>query len=120
MKILVVDDSKAMRMIVKKTLRQAGYQEHETREAGDGQQALDVIREWEPDVVLSDWNMPNMNGPELLQALRADGFAGAFGFVTTECSPKMRQAAEEGGARFMITKPFTAQTFQETLGPFLG
>ncbi len=120
MKILVVDDSKAMRMIVKKTLRQAGYQGHEIREASDGNEALGVIHDWQPDVVLSDWNMPNMNGIELLQALQSEGFSGVFGFVTTECSSKMRQTAEEGGAKFLITKPFTAQNFQEVLAPILG
>jgi len=120
MKILIVDDSKAMRMIVKKTLRQAGYQGHETREASDGNEALDVIHDWQPDVVLSDWNMPNMNGPELLEAVRGEGFSGTFGFVTTEGSSKMREAAEAAGAAFLITKPFTAQDFQSKLGAVLG
>jgi len=120
MKILVVDDSKAMRMIVTRTLRQAGYDNHETKEAGDGKQALDTIHEWQPDVVISDWNMPNMNGLELLQALKAEDYSCTFGFVTTEGSAKMRQMAEEEGAKFLITKPFTAKSFQDVLGGVLG
>jgi len=120
MKILVVDDSKAMRMIVIRTLRQAGYDSHEIKEAGDGRQALEVVRDWQPDVVISDWNMPNMNGLELLQTLSTEEFSGTFGFVTTEGSAKMRQTAEEEGAKFLITKPFTAQLFQDVLGPVLG
>lgn len=120
MKILVVDDSKAMRMIVKRTLGQAGYSGHEIREANDGQEGLATAREWQPDVIISDWNMPNMSGMEMLQALSGDGFSGLFGFVTTEGSAKMRQAAEEAGSSFLITKPFTAQSFKDALGPTLG
>jgi len=120
MKILVVDDSKAMRMIVTRTLRKAGYDHHETKEANDGKQALDTVHAWQPDIILSDWNMPNMNGLELLQALKVEGFSGTFGFVTTEGSPKMRQMADDEGAKFLITKPFTAKSFQDALGSVLG
>jgi len=120
MKILIVDDSKAMRMIVLRTLRQAGYGDHETKEAADGKQGLDVVHEWAPDVIISDWNMPNMNGLEFLQALKAEGFSGLFGFVTTEGSEKMKQSAMDEGASFLITKPFTAQSFQNELGAALG
>lgn len=120
MKILVVDDSKAMRMIVTRTLRKAGYENHETKEANDGKEALDTVHDWQPDVIISDWNMPNMNGLELLQALNTEGFSGTFGFVTTEGSSKMRQMADEEGSKFLITKPFTAQSFQDVLGPVLG
>jgi len=120
MKILVVDDSKAMRMIVSRTLRKAGYDHHETKEASDGKQALETVHDWQPDIILSDWNMPNMNGLELLKALNEEGFSGTFGFVTTEGSSRMKQTAEEAGSKFLITKPFTAKTFQDVLGPVLG
>lgn len=120
MKILVVDDSKAMRMIVLRTLRQAGYGDHETKEAADGKLGLDVVNEWAPDVIISDWNMPNMNGLEFLQALKAEGYPGLFGFVTTEGSPKMKETAMDAGAKFLVTKPFTAQSFQDELGATLG
>jgi len=119
MKILVVDDSKAMRMIVLRTLRQAGYGDHETKEAADGKLGLDIVHEWAPDVIISDWNMPNMNGLEFLQALKAEGFPGLFGFVTTEGSPKMRETAMDAGAGFLVTKPFTAQSFKTELGSVL-
>jgi len=120
MKILIVDDSKAMRMIVSRTLRQAGYGDHESKEANDGQEALAATREWQPDLIISDWNMPNMNGIEFLQALRGEGVSTPFGFVTTEGSAQMRQTAEEAGAKFLITKPFTADTFKAELGPILN
>lgn len=120
MKILVVDDSKAMRLIVKRTLRQAGLDSHEVSEATNGAEALQAIHGDPPDLVLSDWNMPEMNGLELLQALKKEGFVGKFGFVTTEGSPDMRRTAVENGALFLITKPFTEEMFSQVLGPLLG
>jgi len=120
MRILVVDDSKAMRMIVKRTLRQAGYEEHLIEEAGNGVEAMQSIQSAPPDLVLADWNMPEMNGIELLQALKQNGLTIKFGFVTSEGTPEMRQRAEAEGALFLITKPFTAETFQKALAPVLS
>jgi two-component system, chemotaxis family, chemotaxis protein CheY len=116
MKILIVDDSTAMRMIVRKTLRQAGFDGHEISEADDGAKALAAIKAAPPDLVLSDWNMPNMTGIELLEALTKAGAKATFGFVTTEATPDMRQRALGAGARFLISKPFTAESFKEALG----
>ncbi|MEY4376668.1 MAG: hypothetical protein RJB26_1218 [Pseudomonadota bacterium] len=115
MKIMIVDDSVAMRMIVKKTLRQAGFEGHEIAEAEDGAKALSVIRAAAPDLVLSDWNMPNMTGIELLETLGAEGIKVKFGFVTTEATPDMRARAATAGARFLISKPFTPESFREAL-----
>ena len=70
MNIMIVDDSTAMRMIVKKTLRAAGFSGHDIVEADDGTTALDKIREDQPDIILSDWNMPQMTGIELLQEIK--------------------------------------------------
>lgn len=120
MKILVVDDSAAMRMIVKKTLRDAGYGDHEVIEASDGAEGLEQVRSQNPDLVLSDWNMPNMTGPEFLAALNEDGLVPKFGFVTTEATGPMKETAEELGARFLIAKPFTARSFNDALDPILS
>jgi two-component system chemotaxis response regulator CheY len=120
MKILVVDDSKAMRMIVRRTLRQAGFGGHEVEEAENGAQALDIIRNNPPSVVLSDWNMPEMTGIELLQAVKSEGLKVKLGFVTSETADDMRTLANEQGAAFMITKPFTEDTFRQVLEPLLG
>ena len=120
MKILIVDDSKAMRMIVARNLRQAGYGDATISEAENGAEALASVKADEPDLVLCDWNMPEMNGIEFLHALRADGFSTMFGFVTSESNAAMREQAIAGGAAFLLAKPFNAESFQEILGGVLA
>ena len=118
MKVLIIDDSAVMRNMIKRAL-QAGGIEAEVVEAKDGADGLAKTVE-NPDIILCDWNMPNMTGPELLAAMKDEGYNNKFGFVTTEATPKMRETAEELGARFLIAKPFTAASFANTLAPFLG
>jgi two-component system chemotaxis response regulator CheY len=120
MRILIVDDSKAMRLIVSRTLRQAGFGGHEIIEATNGAEALNVAAAQAPDLVLSDWNMPEMTGIELLRALRASGNDVTFGFVTSESSSEMRETATAAGASFLVAKPFSADTFAEALDPVLA
>lgn len=115
MKILVVDDSKAMRMIVQRTLRQAGFTAHTVTEACNGAEALAHLRKEPCDVVLCDWNMPEMSGIELLAAVKSEQISVQFGFITSESTPAMRLQASEGGATFLIAKPFTVETFEQTL-----
>ena len=119
MHILIVDDSLAMRMIVTRTLRQAGFGHHTIEEADDGTTALAAIQARKPDVVLSDWNMPKMTGIDLLAQLNASGVQLKFGFVTSESTDSMRERAAVAGALFLIAKPFTPESFQDTLGPHL-
>lgn len=120
MRILVVDDSKAMRMIIERTLHLAGYEDHEIVQAGNGHQAIEAIGQAPPDLVLCDWNMPEMSGLELLAALRGAGWQVPFGFVTSEAAPHMRDQALAAGAMFLIVKPFTPEDFQEALDPVLA
>ena len=120
MKILIVDDSKAMRMIIKRTLKQAGFDGHEIIEACDGVQAVELVTSDTPDLVLSDWNMPEMNGIDLLKKLREDGNQVNLGFITSESSPNTIKEAMGAGASFVITKPFTPESFQQTLQPVLN
>lgn len=115
MKILITDDSKAMRMIVIRTMRQAGFDGHEFIEAENGVLALAAIKAEQPDLVLSDWNMPEMTGIQLKEALNAEGIDVPFGFVTSETTPEMREQAIRAGALFLLAKPFTVDTFQEVL-----
>jgi two-component system chemotaxis response regulator CheY len=119
MRILVADDSTVMRRIVVRTLRQAGFDVSDIVEAADGRQAYDIVMADEPDLVLSDWNMPEMTGIESLRAIRAAGSNVLFGFVTSEGSEEMRAAAAVAGAAFLIAKPFTADTFRDVLGAFV-
>jgi two-component system chemotaxis response regulator CheY len=114
-KILVTDDSKAMRMIVIRTMRQAGFDAHEFLEAENGVEALAAIKAHAPDLVLSDWNMPEMTGIQLKEALNAEGIVVPFGFVTSETTPEMRERAIAAGALFLLAKPFTVDTFQDVL-----
>jgi len=115
MKILVVDDSKAMRMIVIRNLRQAGYGDATIVEAENGAQGLATAKAESPDLILSDWNMPEMNGIDFLRALRAEGNTTSFGFVTSESTATMREQAIEAGAVFLLGKPFSADDFQSIL-----
>jgi two-component system chemotaxis response regulator CheY len=120
MKILIADDSRVMRQIVTRTLRQAGFDGHDLVEAADGRQALEMAEAEKPDLVISDWNMPELTGVEVLRKLRATGNEVKFGFVTSECTPEMQQQAEAEGAAFFIIKPFTAERFDEVFSPILG
>lgn len=120
MKILVVDDSPAMRMMVVRTLRQAGFGGNDVDQAEDGAIALEKIRAATPDLVLADWNMPNMTGIELLEALRAEENNVDLGFITTESTTEMRKRATDAGAKFLISKPFTVESFEKVLSTVLS
>lgn len=120
MNILVVDDSFAMRMMIIRTLRQAGFDGKDVEQAGDGLEALEAIREKTPDLVLADWNMPNMTGIELLEQLREEGNEVTFGFVTTEATAAVRSRASKAGAKFLISKPFTVEAFEQALTAVTG
>lgn len=120
MKVLIVDDSMAMRQIVKRTLKQAGFSGLDISEAADGQQAFENVYQIDPDLILCDWNMPNMNGIDFLKKLREEENPVKFGFVTTESTAEMRTLARETGAQFLISKPFTAESFEKALRPVLG
>ncbi|MBI3817695.1 MAG: response regulator [Planctomycetes bacterium] len=120
MKFLVVDDSRAMRSIVMRTLRQAGFENHSFAEAQNGVEALKIIRESPPDLVFSDWDMPEMSGIELLKAMRSEKINISFGFVTSETSGEMMRVAVEAGASFFVIKPFGADELQRALANVLG
>lgn len=118
--VMIVDDSRVMRQIVIRTLRQAGYDDWETIEASDGAEGLELALAEQPDLILSDWNMPTMSGLDFLRALRSRGSDIPFAFVTSEGSEEMRQQALEAGALFLVAKPFTAEAFRAALEPVLA
>jgi len=119
LRVIVADDSKVMRQIVVRTLRQAGYGDWEVTEATNGAEALELALAQQPDLVLSDWNMPEMTGIELLRRLSAATDI-PLGFITSEGSPQMRELAQSEGALFLIAKPFTPDAFRSTIDPFLA
>jgi two-component system, chemotaxis family, chemotaxis protein CheY len=120
MDILLVDDSKTMRMIVQRAIRQAGFRGVTVGEAENGAQALEKLREAQPKLVLSDWNMPEMSGIDLLVKLRASQNKVPFGFITTEASAEIRELAMNSGATFLLSKPFSPEEMEEALSPILG
>jgi CheY-like chemotaxis protein len=97
-------------MIVMRELRKAGYETRDVLEAENGRLAFDRIQEGGVDLVLSDWNMPEMTGIDLLKALREGGNEVPFGFVTSESTPSMHRDALDAGADFVVTKPFSADS----------
>ena len=115
-KALVADDSRAVRMILTKTLKELGY---EVCEAANGRQALEVM-EVEKDavtLVLADWNMPEVNGLELLQRLRQDPALSSLVviMVTTETELDQMAMALDAGANEYVMKPFTKDILVEKL-----
>lgn len=116
MDVLLVDDSRVMRGLVRRTLRQAGFDLGNVVEAENGKEALETLSKGQRfDLVLSDWNMPVMNGIDLLASLRQEGNTVRFGFVTSESTPAMRARATASGALFLLTKPFGADEMHHVL-----
>ena len=115
-KALVVDDSRAVRMILAKTLKELGY---EVREAANGREALEVIEAEKTAVtlVLADWNMPEVNGLDLLKRLRQNPELSRLVviMVTTETELDQMAAALEAGANEYVMKPFTKEILVEKL-----
>lgn len=116
MRFLIVDDSNAMRMILKRTLRQAGYDVSDAETASDAAEALELMKSQEFDLVLSDWNMPGGKGIDMLRDMRAAGNETKLGFVTSESSDAVRKEALDAGAEFIVVKPFDADKIKHALG----
>ncbi|HTV22996.1 MAG TPA: response regulator [Polyangiaceae bacterium] len=116
MHVLLVDDNKAVRLMLRQTLLQTGVTNLQVEEAENGSDALAKLCESTPDIILSDWNMPEMGGVDLLREVRSRGCDVTFGFVTQQApTAQMRERASEEGAQFMLTKPFSAQRFRDLL-----
>lgn len=115
MKFLVVDDFSTMRRIVRNLLKELGFTNVD--EAEDGVIALQKLRSSEFDFVVSDWNMPNMTGIELLRAMRADPGLKHLPLlmITAEAKKENIIEAAQAGASGYIVKPFTAATLSEKL-----
>ena len=115
LKILVVDDFATMRKVVRNLLKQSGYEN--IVEAEDGVVAMKVLKTQKIDFVISDWNMPNMSGLELLKVVRADAELAKTPFlmVTAEALQDNVVAAVKAGVSNYIVKPFTAEVLSEKI-----
>jgi len=119
--VLLVDDSSTMRKIISRSLRQAGLDFGEIYEAADGQEALDMLEKESIDIVLSDINMPNMNGIEFLQKKKNRPGIESIPvlMISTETGEDIISKAESLGAIGALKKPFTTQMVNEVLGPVM-
>lgn len=117
MKILLVDDSRTMRNIQKSVLSQLGHTDIE--EACDGQDALSKVWAFEPDLLLVDWNMPNMDGLTFVKTFRQKDKATPIIMVTTETEKSRVIDAIKAGVNNYVVKPFTpdllGQRINETM-----
>ncbi len=118
---LIVDDSSVMRKIVERALRQAGLDPWWCYEAGSGTEGLDVLKAKQVDLILSDINMPSMDGLEFLRQIRAQNLAPGVPVVmiTTESSEEHVKQAIQAGAQGYIRKPFTAEQVKERVLPLV-
>jgi len=118
MKVLLVDDSKTMRNIQRGILTQLGYEQIE--EAVDGQDALEKVASFDPELILLDWNMPNMDGITFIKHYRSSGSKIPVIMVTTEAEKSRVVEAIKAGVNNYVVKPFTpnvlGERIQETLG----
>ena len=114
-KFLVVDDFSTMRRIVRNLLKELGYTNVD--EAEDGAMALSKLKSEQFDFVISDWNMPVMDGLDMLKQIRADGALSKVPvlMVTAEAKKENIIAAAQAGANGYVVKPFTAATLDEKL-----
>ncbi len=118
--ILIVDDSVAIRMILQRTLRRTGLPLENVFEAGDGCAALEILKSEKVSIILSDINMPNMDGLQLLAALKdSEQWTGVPVFIiSTESTQSRVMEAVRLGAKGFIKKPFVPEEIQDKLAAF--
>jgi two-component system chemotaxis response regulator CheY len=118
---LIVDDSSVMRKIVERSLRQAGFDALVVHEAASGTEGLNVLKANEVDLILSDINMPSMDGLEFLRKIRSENLAPGVPVVmiTTESNEEHVRQAIQAGARGYIRKPFTTEQVKERVLPLV-
>ncbi len=115
MKILIVDDFSTMRRIIKNLLRDLGF--NNTSEADDGTSALPMLQAGSFDFLVTDWNMPGMQGIDLLKAVRADAKLAKLPVLMVTAESKREQIVEaaQAGVSGYVVKPFTAVTLKEKI-----
>lgn len=117
-KVLVVDDSGTMRKIILRSLNALGVTD--IMEAGDGSDALELFKQHQFEVVLTDWNMPRMTGLELLKAIRGSGSTVPVILITTEAEKGRVLEAVQAGVSDYLVKPFETEGLRAKLQKFVG
>jgi two-component system, chemotaxis family, chemotaxis protein CheY len=120
--ILVVDDSAVMRKIIKKALTDSKYTAAEISEAGDGAEGLEVFDPKKTDLILADWNMPNLNGLEFIKKVREIKTSKKIVIImiTTEGSTGKMEEAMDNGVDNYITKPFTSVQLEQKIDNYFS
>lgn len=120
--ILIVDDSLPMRSVIKRTLKAAGYGNAELLEAANGKEALELLKNAWIDIIITDYNMPVMNGFEFIKAVKENELAKDIPVVviSSESNRSRIQAFMDCGAAGYITKPFTAESIRDLIVSILG
>lgn len=113
LKILVVDDSRTIRCVVSHVLKQLGY--HAILEAENGKQGLRIATSMNPDLIITDWNMPFMSGIEMARALRQKGLQTPILMVTANGTANDLVLAREAGVTSFISKPMSHQKLGNTI-----
>jgi two-component system chemotaxis response regulator CheY len=120
--MLIVDDSLPMRSVIKKTIKASGYGTTVFFDAAHGIEALKILQDEWMDIVVTDYNMPEMNGIELIREMKKNELMASMPVlvITTEGSQKMIREFMDSGASGYIKKPFTPEAIREKLTEILG
>ena len=120
--VLIVDDSTSMRSVIKKIITISGFKMDQCYEAGNGKQAMEILSKVWVDIILSDINMPEMSGLELLTALKGDRLLQEIPviIISTEGSDERKKTALEMGAKEFIKKPFSPEYVKRVLYQVIG
>lgn len=120
--ILIVDDSLPMRSVIKRTLKAAGYGNSDMMEAPNGKEALNLMEGAWIDLIMTDYNMPEMNGLEFIKAVKADEVSKEIPVVviSTEGNDEKIREFMDAGAAGYITKPFTPEAIRDLIANILG
>lgn len=120
--LLIVDDSASMRAVIKKVINISGFQMDQCLEAGNGRQAMDLLADHWVDVIVSDINMPDVSGLELLEQLKKNETLREIPviMITTEGSEERMKEAFERGAKGFIKKPFLPEEIRKVLYEVIG
>jgi len=120
--VLIVDDSRSMRSVIKKIIAISGFSMDQCYEAVNGKQAMEILAREQVDIILSDLNMPEMNGLEMLEALKLDRRLQRIPviIISTEGSDEKRKTVLEMGAKQFIGKPFSPEYVRKVLYEVIG